>query len=76
MKEFTIYTMIGCEACKAVKDVLIEHNVKFKEIVIGRHIAMDGFKYRFPEAKTLPVILEGNEEIKYSDFFKRQWTNV
>jgi len=70
MKEITIYTMATCAACKAVKDRLNEHKVKFKEIMIYRDIAMDGFKYRFPEAEIVPLILIGNEQIKYNDFFK------
>jgi glutaredoxin len=66
MKDFTIYTMATCAACKAVKERLSEHKIKFKEIMIYRDIAMEGFKYRFPDAATVPVILMGTEQIPYS----------
>jgi glutaredoxin len=67
----TIFSQPGCLACNLVKSVLTEHKQEFVERIIGFDISVSEFKMRFPDAETVPLIIMGEEHIKYSDFLRK-----
>lgn len=62
-KMFEIYTKPNCEYCVKAKILLNEKNLEFKEYVIGQNIDRETVLKKFPQIKTVPVILKNGEYI-------------
>jgi glutaredoxin len=55
---FKIYTRDGCTFCDAAKLMLSWGKYEFQEIKIGPDISREQVIEKFPDRKTLPIILK------------------
>ena len=67
-----IYSKEKCSACVEAKIVLNTLGIGFTEKVIGEDITLEAVLAKFPEAKTVPIVLLDGEWIGGRDeLFKR-----
>lgn len=52
-----IYSKPHCRYCIASMDLLVSKSIPYTEYKIDKHISKEDFLKKFPEAKTVPVIL-------------------
>lgn len=57
MIDFEIYGKNNCSFCDKAKKVLTERNISFKYYELATDISIDNFKEKFPEQKTVPVVV-------------------
>jgi glutaredoxin len=58
-KMFEVYTKgSGCTYCTQAKQLLEKEGIEFKEHIIGIHVLRETFLNLFPEAKTVPQIVD------------------
>lgn len=63
-----IYTKPNCPVCNNIKVLLNSNNVEFVEYQIGQDIMRDDVLSRFPDVKSVPIIiLNGNRIGGFSD---------
>lgn len=63
-----IYTKPNCPVCNNTKVLLNSNNVEFVEYQIGQDIMRDDVLSRFPDVKSVPIIiLNGNRIGGFSD---------
>lgn len=58
---FYIYSKENCAACEEAKAILHMKNIGYVVRKIGRDISLAQFLEIFPDAKTVPQIMNGNE---------------
>jgi glutaredoxin len=58
-----IYTKENCTWCVAAKEFLTNQRTSYEEIKIGEDITRDELLEKYPEAKTVPIIVIDNEWI-------------
>jgi glutaredoxin 3 len=58
-----IYTKENCTWCVAAKEFLKNQRTSYEEIKIGEDITRDELLEKYPEAKTVPIIVIDNEWI-------------
>lgn len=58
-----IYTKSDCKWCVAAKEFLTNQLTSYEEIKIGEDISRDELLEKYPEAKTVPIIVIDNEWI-------------
>lgn len=59
----TLYSKPDCKLCTQSKDLLSARNFIFNTVTIGVEISREELVQRFPEAKTLPIIVLTTGEI-------------
>lgn len=68
---FEIYGREDCGYCELAKKVLIERRYSFKYYELKKDISIDEFRNKFPEQRTVPVILvRGNKIGGYSELLE------
>lgn len=66
-----IYSKVDCSYCVAAKELMKINDIAYTEHVIGRDLTRDEFLERFPNMKTVPVILvDGNIIGGYNDLLE------
>lgn len=58
-----IYSKPHCRYCLASTDLLTAKAIPYTEYKINQHISREDFLKKFPEAKTVPVIVIDDEWI-------------
>ena len=58
--EFVIYSRPFCTFCDKAKDLLRSKHLSFHEYVVGVDISREELIAKFPDAKTLPIILRAD----------------
>lgn len=53
----TIYTRDGCSFCDKAKQLMIENNISYNEMSIGKNIQREEVIQKFPNSKLLPIIV-------------------
>ncbi len=76
----TIYTQPGCTSCEQAKNLMKSKGIQYQEITLNvgqpqvegkTYIPVQSFKEKFPNARTVPQITEGNTHIgDYNDLVK------
>lgn len=56
-----VYSKMACAFCERAKYLLGQKGEDWKEIRIGKDIDIDEFKELFPDARTVPQIVEMTE---------------
>jgi glutaredoxin len=56
-----LYSKENCPACVTAKNTMIQNNIPYKEIMIGRDITREEFMEKFPGIRTVPHLVEDNE---------------
>lgn len=56
-----IYTKVDCNYCMQAKAYMNKHRIAYNEHVIGRDLTREEFLERYPQAKTVPLILLDNK---------------
>lgn len=65
----TIYTQPGCVSCDQAKNLMKSKGIEYREITLNvgqpqvegkTYIPVQSFKEKFPNARTVPQITEGN----------------
>lgn len=69
---FTIITKPTCIHCTNAKNLLKTNAIDFTEIQVGTDIPVEEIKSRYPEAKMLPIVLEGDTYIGGYDQLKKR----
>lgn len=59
-----VYTKDNCPACTQLKAALSLDGVVFKEVHIGRDISREEFMAKFPGVRTVPHVVEEENESK------------
>lgn len=57
--KIVVYTKPGCPACEKTKTWLVGHDLAFEELLVGRDVTRDQVLEKFPDQKTVPVIVVG-----------------
>ena len=57
MGKLRVYTKDGCPACVNTKTFLSNNSIDFEEFKIGQNITRDEVLQKFPNAKTVPIIV-------------------
>jgi glutaredoxin len=65
-----IYTRSECPLCETAKRMMMEGGITFKEYMLGVNISRDEVLKRFPESKTVPIIVVDGQQIKEVNEFK------
>jgi glutaredoxin len=63
MTDYTIYSKEDCVFCESAKHLFKHKEIEYKEVLIGKDITVQQLKEIFPLAKTLPIILQGDDHI-------------
>lgn len=58
-----LYTKTGCFYCNQAKTLLKEHNHQYDEFIVGETIDRDEVISRFPNQRTLPIVVIDGELI-------------
>ena len=58
-----IFSKVDCPYCDSAKNLLISKGYSYHEFIIGQDIARDEFVEKFPNVKTVPYIIIGNNHI-------------
>ena len=58
--EFVIYSRPFCTFCDKAKDLLNSKRLSYREYVVGVDISREELIHKFPDAKTLPIILRAD----------------
>jgi glutaredoxin 3 len=58
-----LYTKPSCPVCNTSKQLLNSNGVDYTEIQIGRDIMRDDVLAKFPDAKTVPIIVLNGTKI-------------
>jgi glutaredoxin len=67
----TLYSKPNCEWCDKAKVLLKQHNVAFREFVLGEDVSISWIKDAFPTMRTVPIIVQngvllgGYESLSY-----------
>lgn len=62
-KMIYVYTRDGCGYCKLAKELLEDRKIEYTELKIDHNITRDEVISKFPNVKTLPIILEDEKMI-------------
>lgn len=66
-----IYTKGACSYCVKAKKLLEKEGIPYKEHIIGIHILSESFHNLFPDAKTVPQIVDDDVRVGgYTDLVK------
>lgn len=60
---YTVYSKDNCPYCVQAKNILNQKNIPFVELVLGKDFSREWFSMKFPNQKTLPLILNDDREI-------------
>ena len=60
---YTIYTKDNCPQCVQAKSLLDSKGIPYASYKIGEDIELSDFKARYPEVRSVPFILNGEEVI-------------
>lgn len=60
---FEIYSKVSCPFCEKAKELLNKKNLEYREYIIGEHVSRDLVLEKFPQIKTVPIILKNGEYI-------------
>lgn len=63
MTNIILYTKENCPACNRSKKLLNEFNYPFTEIVVGKDISRDQILEKYPDQKTVPIIIINDNKI-------------
>jgi glutaredoxin len=58
-----IYTKDSCGYCTQAKMYMQSREVEYQEMRIGKHITREEFIKLFPNVKSLPFILDGDQQV-------------
>lgn len=53
-----LYSMQNCPACMQKRRELVDQEVLFKYVVIGKDIPIETFMEKYPDVKTVPFLVE------------------
>jgi len=56
-----VYTKVDCPACNSIKQMLNSFNASYAEYTIGLNITREEVLDKFPNARTVPIIVYDNE---------------
>lgn len=54
----TVYSKPNCPGCDKIKSLYKLEGIEYKEMVIGKDISLEDFLAFFPEAKSVPYVVE------------------
>ncbi|MCX7592427.1 MAG: glutaredoxin [Fischerella sp.] len=60
---YTVYSKDNCVFCERAKNLLKINQQEFVEIKLGRDMPIDEFKTKYPNQRTVPLILKDGQEI-------------
>jgi thioredoxin reductase (NADPH) len=63
MPNIEVYTKPDCSYCNLTKTFLEGNSIPFKEYKIGADVTRDEVVAKFPNARTVPIILLDSEHI-------------
>lgn len=58
-----IFSKVDCPYCDNAKNLLMSKGYSYYEFIIGQDISRDDFVEKFPNVKTVPYIIIGNNHI-------------
>jgi glutaredoxin len=58
-----IYSKDNCSYCLKAKNFLRLEGIEFTELLIGKDITREDFMDKFPEQKSVPLIINNEEKI-------------
>jgi len=67
----TLYSKENCVWCDRAKQLLKEHNINYREFIVGKDVSISWVQEAFPGVKTVPVVVQngklmgGYEELSY-----------
>lgn len=76
MKEVTIWSIMGCPACRHAKMFFMQNNIKYEEKLIGENCTPEEFKIAFPNHRTFPqIVIDGKHIGGYTDLLEYSRNN-
>lgn len=60
----TVYTKPNCNKCSNLKAKMLRLQVPHTLLVIGQDVTREDFLDKYPEAKSVPFVLEGEKVIE------------
>ena len=58
-----IFSKVDCPYCDSAKSLLISKGFNYTEIIIGSDLTREQFVEKFPNVKTVPYIIIGNNHV-------------
>lgn len=60
---YTVFSKDNCQYCEMAKRLLDANQQDYLEVKLGRDMQIDEFKTRYPNQRTVPLILKDGQEI-------------
>jgi len=58
----TVYSQPNCPACMVLKSKLLNKNIPYEEIVIGKDITKEEFFAKYPDVRSVPFVVDDLNE--------------